>query len=804
MASAAGSLVVDLLMKTGSFISDTDRATKNTQKRFKEMEKAAQATGGAIGSILGGAIAGLSVGGLFTKFTQESVQAQNEQAQLAAALKSTGEAAGYNADQLNKMADAMSAKSTFGAGDINQAQARLLSYTGIVGEQFPRALQAAIDMATRLGIDVPAATEAVGKALDSPKEGLSALSKQGFRFTEDQKALVERLQETGQTAQAQAIVLNALETAYGGAAEAARNTFGGALTALGEKLNDLMTGDDGSLDGASQAINGLTRTLESEETKKAFATFTSLLANAARVAAESAAIINSTSFLTWLGISGKDSQDPAAELDKITSSLEKMRKQRDELDPKKSIGNKINDVLFGDVGDLDRQIAATEARAKALQSLIKMRDTAGSPDHGSGSQGTGSGGNGPVPDAKGEAARKKAREEAEKAAKRAMEGAASRAKQEKEAAEQMLRSMNEQLNLTGALSKEDELRGKLAAGTVKFVTEAQKQEALGIARAIDAKKKQIDALEDEQEAYQKIIDAEKKADDQRKDRLDTLTGRKGLKAQIDDMELLNDAFARNKITLVDYMAAFDQVSGRVKTNQEDLGEFAREAARSIQRTLGDNLVNLLDGNFKTIGKNFADTLRRMAADAVAAKLATALFGDFDKSGTFGGLVGKGIGMLGGLFGGSAASGLGSATAADVAGAGGLDGGLMFLSGGGYTGDGGKLDPAGIVHRGEYVIDADTTKRFGRGFFDGLRGYANGGLVGAPALPKGGGMRQEVSIINNVPADVSVSTTDDGRMQIMIDERINALTPKLMRNELARPNSLASKSLKQNYKVEPKR
>ena len=58
--------------------------------------------------------------------------------------------------------------------------------------------------------------------------------------------------------------------------------------------------------------------------------------------------------------------------------------------------------------------------------------------------------------------------------------------------------------------------------------------------------------------------------------------------------------------------------------------------------------------------------------------------------------------------------------------------------GGYTGDGGKYEPAGVVHRGEYVMDAQTTRRIGVGKLEALRmgalpGFAMGGFV-APDLP----------------------------------------------------------------------
>ena len=62
--------------------------------------------------------------------------------------------------------------------------------------------------------------------------------------------------------------------------------------------------------------------------------------------------------------------------------------------------------------------------------------------------------------------------------------------------------------------------------------------------------------------------------------------------------------------------------------------------------------------------------------------------------------------------------------------------------GGYTGNGGKYQPAGIVHAGEYVFDAASTARIGVSNLDAIRsvvrGYDAGGYVSAPALPSFGG------------------------------------------------------------------
>src|SRR5690606_5547251 len=65
----------------------------------------------------------------------------------------------------------------------------------------------------------------------------------------------------------------------------------------------------------------------------------------------------------------------------------------------------------------------------------------------------------------------------------------------------------------------------------------------------------------------------------------------------------------------------------VKTEKtfDKTGEFALEAARSIQNSLGDGLYDILSGNFDDIGSKFGETIMRMAADAAAANLAGALF-----------------------------------------------------------------------------------------------------------------------------------------------------------------------------------
>ncbi|KNC09993.1 tail protein [Klebsiella sp. RIT-PI-d] len=77
-------------------------------------------------------------------------------------------------------------------------------------------------------------------------------------------------------------------------------------------------------------------------------------------------------------------------------------------------------------------------------------------------------------------------------------------------------------------------------------------------------------------------------------------------------------------------------------------------------------------------------------------------------------------------------------------------------GGGFTGHGGKYDPAGIVHRGEFVFHKKATSRLGVGnLYRLMRGYATGGLVGGSGSPAGAS-----PFGVNVYAPVSVTTQQD--------------------------------------------
>jgi len=676
--ATAGSIVVDLLMRTGSFETDAQRAAKAADKRFKEIQKSANDAGRGIGDafkgVLAGAIFGIGVSQVFGKFVEETKNAQNEQAQLKAALQSTGEAAGFSADQLNRMATELAGKSIFGEGDINSAQTRLLSYTGVVGDQFPRALQAAIDMSARLGTSLEQSSETIGKALDVPSQGLTALSKQGFRFTEDQKKLVESLEATGKTAQAQGIILSALETAYGGAAEAARNTFGGSLTALQEQINSLMTGDDDSVNGLTSAINDLTDLLGSGETKAAFASFIGFM-----VDVSTALVKMANDFVNGMAAAEGfiDSLLTYGTINPFNSDRENVTKYTDQLKEAVAWRDRLlsegkadaADTVSGKIKQIQNQLNFSRSRANLQENET---DT------------TALGWAGSIPTMPSIPVR------GDSTARGGKKSGGRNKKEEVDEGRKLVEQLEKRIALTGDLSEREKLLIDIKNGYTKFRNQDDIAQALAAAVRLDTIKEEEDAYKDLQET---------------------------LKSQ-------------SKI---------------VKDNASEMDQFAIQAARNIQTSLGDGLYDILTGNFDDIGSSFANMIMRMATDAAAANLAKALFGDFGSSNQIGGLagaLGKSIGMS--MFGGGAIT---AGANANIGGSAvGSFAGLSYtFADGGYTGAGGKYQPAGIVHAGEYVINAESTRRLGRGYLDSLNGFAKGGMVGA--APAGMGGTTEVRLVN---------------------------------------------------------
>lgn len=190
--------------------------------------------------VIGGAAIGaaLSLGKVFQANTAAFIEQQNQMVQQEARIKSTGNAAGISAAQMNEIASQLQLITNFGDEATLKATNLLRTFTNIKGTNFISTTKMIQDMTVSFGTLESNAT-LVGKALQDPIKGLSAMSRVGVAFTEDQKELIKSLVEGGEVAEAQRVILGELETQFGGSAAAAKDTLGGAITSMLNDFGDL-------------------------------------------------------------------------------------------------------------------------------------------------------------------------------------------------------------------------------------------------------------------------------------------------------------------------------------------------------------------------------------------------------------------------------------------------------------------------------------------------------------------------------------------------------------------------------------
>jgi len=250
-------------------LRETDGLTASVSERMGRAGRSMQRFG-AVGSVatLGVAAAFRDVIGLYD-------QQQRAEAKVAQAVRQTGAAAGFAADELYEQASALQALTRFGDEDIlNNVTAQLLTFKNISGEAFTGAQTAALDLATVLDGDLKSASIMLGKALNDPAQGLSALSRAGVTFSEEQKEVIKHLVETGRIAEAQRLILEEIASAYGGQAAAAREAGAGIVDAWRNTWGDLKEDVGAALIGilppiveALESITGWFRGMEPEGQK---------------------------------------------------------------------------------------------------------------------------------------------------------------------------------------------------------------------------------------------------------------------------------------------------------------------------------------------------------------------------------------------------------------------------------------------------------------------------------------------------------------------------------------------------------
>lgn len=153
---------------------------------------------------------------------------------LEATLKATGYASGMVGDEMASLAEKLMDISGVDDEVIKGAESILVTFRNIGKDVFPEAMQVAMDMSTVMGSDLNSAVLQLGKALNDPIQGVTALRRVGVQFTAQQKEQIEALVKNNQGLEAQKIILNELVQEFGGATAAGKTATKTLQTAIGE------------------------------------------------------------------------------------------------------------------------------------------------------------------------------------------------------------------------------------------------------------------------------------------------------------------------------------------------------------------------------------------------------------------------------------------------------------------------------------------------------------------------------------------------------------------------------------------
>ncbi|EEF6843457.1 phage tail tape measure protein [Salmonella enterica] len=255
-------------------------------------------------------------------------------------------------------------------------------------------------------------------------------------------------------------------------------------------------------------------------------------------------------------------------------------------------------------------------------------------------------------------------------------------------------------------------------------------------------KRQLAELGDKIAHQERLNDLEKKARDfaeqQRAKRAAIDAKSRGLtdrQAQRESTEQrIREAYGDNPHAMQNVLAeqnktwaSEDQLSGNWMAGMKaGWSQWAEDAVRSF-----DAVKSAAVSTFDGVAQNMASMLTGSETNwrGFTRSVLSMLTQIFMKQALVG-MAGKLAGGLGSVFGGGYSGSTGTAISSFAS-------KLMFDTGG-FTGFGGKYEPAGIVHRGEFVFTKEATSRIGvDNLYRMMRGYADGGYVGAPGSPASG-------------------------------------------------------------------
>lgn len=388
-----------------------------------------------------------------------------------------------------------------------------------------------------------------------------------------------------------------------------------------------------------------------------------------------------------------------------------------------------------------------------------------------------------------------------------------------------IKRQRERIALMGTETELEKLNAELQLGNWSTISKANQERMKQLAAEVDLAEKRNDV----QEAYK------------------DLTGVNLIKEQAIQVEALNMAYQNGKLSLDAYNASMLQLQATASNKRleqgigtsadfinvtlsqvldgftslqaesaELFGSIGADLTSGFADSIGNAIVNAED-----LGEALKDVAKNAIGDLISGLIKMGIqYGILQTIGTAAGTASTAIGVaqagavaaawapaaaLASLatFGANAAPASAAITAVNALSMGFAKVGGTGFSEGGFTGVGGKYQPMGVVHGGEYVFSAERTRQIGLGTLERLHaGFADGGFVGntsgAVASVNSGAGTGDIQIVNQTSAkigSVEQSVNDEGQRIIIIRETLDAVA-----NQLDNPNSKISRKFKNNYQA----
>jgi hypothetical protein len=225
-----------------SIVGDPDSAVKAMRTVRGEAEKSSKGISSSFKKLAGigaGLIAAGGVKEFLSASMKEAEEAQKVSRQTAAVIASSGAAAHVSAAHVDELSNSISKYAGIDDEAIAAGENLLLTFGKVRNEAgkgndvFDQATTIMTDMAVALGTDVPSQAKKLGKALNDPVKGMTALARVGVVFTDQQKAQITAMVKNNDTLGAQKLILAELDKKYGGSAAAQATATDKMKVALG-------------------------------------------------------------------------------------------------------------------------------------------------------------------------------------------------------------------------------------------------------------------------------------------------------------------------------------------------------------------------------------------------------------------------------------------------------------------------------------------------------------------------------------------------------------------------------------------